>query len=305
VKDGDINFPVENENLVRVIIGCTIAQKIEKNDSYISDLLAISLQTTEHLHSKLSILPEILVRAREFWIVECEKNKGLDEEPKITQKKMKVSSKAEMPETSQDPNTLKIHADSVKKIVTGLNNELVAAYEEINSINSALNIFKLAYSALAEETNILWWLFGAFSKVLKKPFNKLTLEALSVIAPIELAELTKSLPGAGSIDAILIKALSNVDLEAGKKLTFESIVESIKTEERSLKAILIDMPQIYLFTPFLFAIKCHLDYAGSEWKAVYKQQIPLKANYEISALAFSAQLYKELMLQKVYKEIIE
>ena len=40
LKKNDDNFNVQNENLIKVLCGCAIAQKMESNNSYISDTLA-------------------------------------------------------------------------------------------------------------------------------------------------------------------------------------------------------------------------------------------------------------------------
>lgn len=304
LRKNDENFNVQNENLIKVLCGCAIAQKIELNDSYISDTLALMIVCAEFFNKNVNTIPELPQRAYNFWINECEKKRFVDLNFAVGNQLSTSAVKVEIPELSADEKTWKANSDAVLKIITALQKDLNNANAEIVLQQKALNAAKQNFVALSEESDILWWLFGAYSSTVKKSFSKLSPEILSVIISVELCELTKTEPGIAGTESIIHRALSNVEYEFGSTHSIEKIVNSVTEFEKELKSLLPLIPaELEKLCPLLLAIHERTEYAGIEWKAVYGKRSSLDLDSKITYENFSIQLYQELMMLKVYSKI--
>lgn len=304
VRKGDENFQVQNENLVRTIAGCAIGQKIDQNDHLLSDVLSLGLICSETLPNINHLIPELLARANNFWLNECEKNRQVDLDFKIGSLVSTSEVKVEIPELSPDQTTWKANSDAVIKIIKALQKDLTVANQEIILQQQALKSIKTNFNALFEETNVLWWLFRTYSSIAKKQFNELNSETLSVVAAFELFDLTSSYPGIGGIDGIISKALTNsANHIADQTMTIDSVIESVITIETGIKVNLSnELQELRELTPLLTAIRCGIEYSDG-WKAIFKKQSTLQVDLPLTCKRFSLYLYKELMFIEIFENI--
>jgi hypothetical protein len=304
VKKGDENFSIQNENVVRLISGCAIAQKIDINDSYICDFLALALMTSNFSASTQRVLTEVLDRARLYWAQECEEKRSLDVDFEVGSSESKSSITMDIPQLTGDGANDATHSAAVLNVLTDLQKELNTSFELTNKVNKSLEAIKSNFIALSEETNILWWLFGSYSSIVQKPFIKLHATTLSIITSFEISELTKALPGIGGFESIIHRALSTVSFDPATNYSLEAIISSIKEHEEPIKRLIpSDLTEIHFCTPLLSALKYYFDLADTEWKKVFQKYVGVNADVEFTLVQFSSQLYKELMLTKVYKRI--
>lgn len=304
LKKDDDNFNVQNENLIKVLCGCAIAQKMDLNESYISDALALMIVCAEFFNKNVNTIPELPQRAYNFWINECERKRVVDLDFAVGNQLSASAVKVEIPELSADEKTWKANSDAVLKIITALQKDLNSANAEIVSQQKALNASKQNFVALSEESDILWWLFGAYSSTVKKSFNRLSAEILSVIISVELFKLTKTKPGIAGTESIIHRALSNVEYEFGSTHTIDKIVNSVTEYEKELKLLLPEIPQeLEKLCPLLLAVRERIEYTGIEWKAVYNKKNALDIDSKVTYENFSIQLYQELMMLEVYSKI--
>lgn len=304
-KKGDENFNIQDVHLVRLLSGCSIAQKIEANGSHISYLLALGLLTTEIKIKEAPLLNELLARSQSFWATQAEQKRKMQLDFQLGKGDLKSVTKIEIPDITSDPATWKTHSDAVVKSISGLQKDLNTTNTEINTkITTTLETIKRNFVALAEETDVLWWLFGGYSSLLKKSFSKISPEMLSLLVGFELNQLTHELPGIGGVESIIHRALSHVEFEAGSKHSLEKIFESIKGhEEQFSQFIPANNTDLQILTPYLFAASCRSNFAGSEWKTVYQKEEKIDLATETTYEHFALQLYMELMLARVYKHL--
>jgi hypothetical protein len=304
VKKGDDNFAIQNENLTQTIAGCAIAQKMEDETSYISDIIAAGLLTTEILPSAKSLIPELRNRAIQFWIKESEIRRQVDTEFMDGTKNLKSLTKVELPAVNLELSSMKAHSDAILKVMNSLQKDINATDASLLSFSNSLNTIKANFKCLSEETNILWWLFGAYSSTLKKPFKRVSAELLTIVIALELAELTLLLPSLGNVDSIIARALASVEFEVGSTTLIEAIIDSIVGNEVQIKQYLPKAPSMLsYFTPLIYAIYCRTEYSGAEWKAVYAKHSELNVSSKMSFENFASQLYKEIMLVKLFETI--
>jgi GTPase-associated system helical domain len=298
VKVGDDNFPIQNENLVTLLAGSIIAHKIDENDSYVADFLALALIITASQNAIETSIPEVFTRADFFWKNECEQKRRIDLDTKANSNS---TVKITIPEPTSDPSTLKPHSDAVIKIISTIQKDLNSTN---SNTNESLEIIKQQFLTLSEESNILWWLFTSYSNVLDERFENLTPELMGVVGPIELSNLTEKIPGVGGINSIFNKALSSTKWEKGTSVEVQKIISSIDKVEEKIKKSIPEIPkQILGFTSMIYGIQCRSEFAEPEWLSIYKKANSFDLSKKMSIDHFSQLLYQELMLNEVFKQI--
>jgi len=298
-KSNDDFFSVTNTNLLRMLAGCSVAEKIEENGSYISDMLALGICT--RIGQQIEILPQLPPLAEQFWIGECER--GRDMPTKAVPKKMtQFFSKVVMTAGADSPASTTVADETIKNlglVQKDTNNLLVNA----NALMELISQLQINQKYLAEESNVLWWIFGGYSEILNKRLNTLTSKPLAIIVPFELSELTINLPGLGKIDHLVSKVFEMNGSEKEMD-TLENFIVSIGLDAERLQEYLPEIdPSLNNLCPILNSIHCFTEFAGNEWKSVYEKKggIPITTQFESSLI--SSQLYKELMLLKVVEEL--
>lgn len=299
-KEQDDFFSLTNENLLRLLIGCAIAEKIEENANYVSDLLALAIINT--FPEEQEILPAIVPLAHRFWINECESSRSM-EFSKNPEKIKSAIGKTPLP-TMADHTGI---PDFVKQLTTFIgvfNKDNISEITAINGILEWNSMTEKNFKSLSEETNILWWIFGEYSNIFQKSFHTFSPQLLSVVSALELDQLTVSLPGAGKIDAIINKVLSILDKTSSQNNTLEEIVSSIKEHQEAIKANLPTMNPILIpFCPYTFGLTSYLEYSEVEWKDVYFKKTKINCQSTTSLSRYASQLYRELMMIRVWKHL--
>src|SRR5205085_2233156 len=103
-----------------------------------------------------------------------------------------------------------------------------------------------------EESNVLWWLYGAQSRDLEVPFVTLK-SAASIVLGKELADLAGTLPGPYAARAFLDKAVR----EAGfsNEVTLSDSVNSCLQDWRSSVAQVPELKMVDDLCPVRFALE--------------------------------------------------
>lgn len=129
---------------------------------------------------------------------------------------------------------------------------------------------------LAEECNVLWWLFSGHSHNLGVEFCEIDKKALPVIVGRELADLITHLPGPASVEAILTKA---IQFSQKEKTSFENTISeainSLPSPWRTSRAekyrrSASECPCVF---PLHFAIALAVDLDGSSWEKPFMKKI--------------------------------
>ncbi|WP_316801595.1 GTPase-associated system all-helical protein GASH [Pedobacter frigidisoli] len=298
-KSNDELFSVQNTNLLRLLAGCSIAEKIEENRSYLSDMLALGICT--RIGSQIDILPQLIPLAEQFWINECERGRDMpvtDVPKKLTQSFSKVV----MTAGAEGPAAITVADETIKNLTLvqkDTNNLLVNA----NKIFDMITELQTNQKYLAEESNVLWWIFGGYSEVIGKKFCAVAPELVAIITPFELNRLTLNLPGLGKIDNMVSK-IFELNAEQKKAETLGSIVSSLGVDSEGIQDVLPEIdPTISSLCPLLNALHSYTEFAGNEWKPIYEKRSGVKTDTHFELSFVSNQLYKELMLTRVLEKL--
>jgi hypothetical protein len=100
--------------------------------------------------------------------------------------------------------------------------------ETINNVaaltENAAQMLERADAVLLEESNIVWWVFGGFSRDVGTRFSEMVPGFAAVLAGKELADLTRIMPCHRATPAYLDKQL---EVHRSKKLTLNELIEQI------------------------------------------------------------------------------
>ena len=159
--------------------------------------------------------------------------------------------------------------------------------EAILSLPSIRNI-------LTEENNILWWLFGEASNASKKQFSKTSLPILYIVIANELNSLTQQTPGPSAAMAYIDRALRSGRSSLPDAATIAELVAAVSADSRPSWQKLM-RPQLADLCPIMQSICAGTDMSTKE-SGRYAMELP--------PTEFTFQLYQELILHRLHREVV-
>lgn len=299
VKGADPNFPLQGQHLVRLLAGMAIVNKIGLDDDWLCPWLALALMTIEIIKVDAPQYGEIINFAKSYYFNECEVHRRFDSSyhkgPKL-----KSIAAYEIPELHSDnSSTNKAHSDGVIKAFTQVQKDLSATISEVNTTTENLDVINRRLKVIAEETDILWWLYAGYSETISLPFKKIKTLLLPFLVASELSEITTIKPGIGKCKSVISKAIENGHGEGTGNATLEDLITAT-SEVREIERVFPNLQSAKHFTPILAAIEFNRQYAESEWKIIYKTIANIDFSQAISYEDFALQVYQERMLLEIY-----
>lgn len=203
--------------------------------------------------------------------------------------------------------------ETLKKIVStevGDHNQLRANFEKalllmLKAVNRSENALEAAAHGLRcadEETDILWWLAGASSKDLDKPWSELK-DATPLIAAWELADLTNVALGPQNAAALLDRTLSEATGDKGKKQALQVYVNAVPDEWAKKRVMMLDAQALDL-APVSFALSKRVESNATTWPSFFEAVSGgLKAGTELAPEHVARQVYTEAMLFRALKDL--
>jgi len=155
-----------------------------------------------------------------------------------------------------------------------------------------------------EEINILWWLQTRYSTPLGKPFADVGRAAGVLVFPMEIADLTESVPGPDAVIAVLVHALSLAGNPTGEDQI--SITEAVNVTSRDWREKVRAkhvIGQHALLCPVILALEKSLETLGEkEWIPVYRAACDISAEASYGIIPLALQVYRERMLLDAARE---
>lgn len=197
-------------------------------------------------------------------------------------------------------------ADTIQEILDREPEEAAEGAEDESDPDEALKAVAAAVDQLFEkldrrvrlideEYNALWWGFTKHSSRLEQPWSTVEpTERRLVYAACELAGLVQVLPGPPTMRGLLATALGDA---GGATVAIRAVVEALA----AATGIELDATSDPLM-PFTFCLGKLQELANADpgtWEAVVRGTSPIDPATEVSALAASAQVYRELELRRL------
>ncbi|WP_366924197.1 hypothetical protein MFMK1_001155 [Metallumcola ferriviriculae] len=154
-----------------------------------------------------------------------------------------------------------------------------------------------------EDSQILWWMTGEWSRDLKKPFNQMQVTESSIVIGKELADLVNILPGPYASEAVINKTLSSLG-DSNARCTMAEIIDKQSNDWKQILAENYPSEKTKEITPLLLAIDKSNEVEGAkEWLPAFKKLTGFNADeIELSAFSFAYQIYLECLVVKCLKD---
>ena len=199
-------------------------------------------------------------------------------------------------EADQREQNLQALAKHVGTLQTALNG-LSGRFAEIAKTQQALVKASHFNTVLGEECSMLWWIFGAHSRDLEKPFTSLPPDSLSLFFGKDLADLTRIIPGAQSIPALMHKAFTQADVDAAEEIELKTIVDHAPWEWRSRWIKETDVGDLRGIAQCLPAVAASIE-VGKEgnWQEIVKRRDGVHPEARLTKLDWARLCHCECLL---------
>jgi hypothetical protein len=158
--------------------------------------------------------------------------------------------------------------------------------------------FALIEARRAEQSDILYWLLSGRRHLSGVPLNGLRKEQAAIFVAIELATMTRQIPGPASASAILSTLLAQCKDGDTEHVTLEGCVKSIDPADGARHLAKRDVVHPVI-TPISFTlVKAEENGWGDGWQNAVKTQTRMTPNANYPILRIAEQLYREALLSR-------
>ena len=179
-----------NELELAILAGATLARAIETGKQNMAVIAAFALICPGFCgQCKTAVVPDIICQARHYL-------EGVSTGLRVTRTVQQV-----------DAGTVRLDAESLKPMADAVTNnqpaevasQLLATFQNlggvVQSALSRISVLEEQHSIYREESDVLWWLTGGYTRDLSVPAADIPTPAACLVAGKELADLTRVLPG--------------------------------------------------------------------------------------------------------------
>jgi hypothetical protein len=154
----------------------------------------------------------------------------------------------------------------------------------------------------AEQSDVLYWLLSGRRQITGVPLKGLKKEQAALFVAVELANLTRQVPGPASASAILSTLLDQCKKSTAPEVTLEACIQSIEAQDgtKHLTKLKVVHP---LISPISFAlVKAEENGWADGWQNAVKTQTRKSASTKYPVLKIAEQLYCEILLSRALGE---
>lgn len=183
------------------------------------------------------------------------------------------------------------------ELLAKINNEIKAAVRNTASkTNAAVSTLQRQIGLHREETQMLWWLIGGYSKTLERSFSAFAPAQAAIVGAVDLGDLT-SVTRLGPVAApeMLNRIISLAKRPKGTiPKDLASSVDSIDGDDLKRLRIFPDLPP--RIAPVTSAIDLARTIGPGAWRARFEDLTGLSATIEFEPIDLAVQLYREHLL---------
>ena len=289
-QEADVTFPMrDNAPELRVLAGATLVQLLEEDSDELADTVALGIVCTDYHGRRRDdiTIPEIVHCARQYLVRRSTSLRTPKETPRFTEPLQKLF---EPLKEACIQNTFSAAEQPLHDLFTNLGNAIEEATKHLVHLQQLRQ----------EESNILWWLFGEYSRDINEPMTKIGFPAACVVAAKELADLTVVLPGSLSAVAFLDKMLHIAKAKFPDTTTLQAAVNASPREWRNQWMQQLNITNVEDLCPVLFAIKKSLETDGrDDWVPAFEKAAAVKVAEAIHPRDLTYQVYIENLLVRV------
>jgi len=181
---------------------------------------------------------------------------------------------------------------------------LAAKGEPFNALAPEFQKLQLQFPLIAEESNMLWWLFSETSRDLDQRWGLLPLGEVCLIAASELADLTKVMPGPFAARAFLDKVI-----RSGRNAvkTSVSIAEVISETPKTWREASYQKPlpnELNGILPVYQAVRLSVEASDANaWREMFKTSTGISATSKTAPDKLAYQIFLELLASRCFATV--
>lgn len=297
----DNAFKMQGNDLeLAVLAGATLACVFNGKDSALSDVAAFAtVCPCLQGKARTATIPDVQNRARNHLV---SRSGSLRASAGKKRKRISVPQIDESLKAISDACNANVLTDVSGPLTDFLRKLGMTMHKVIQSTNQIQHDQLL----LREESDVLWWMQGRYSRDLEMSMDQIGLAAASIIAGKELAEVIKVLPGPFAARAILHQVLLRDGSDIQKGIALSSAINGSDREWRKEWAQHFAESETIDLCPILFAVKKSLETDNAEsWHAPFKNATKLSASLEIEPVGIAAQAYEECLFTRAFNSMGE
>jgi hypothetical protein len=245
-KESDVSFPMkDNDNLLRVLAGATLAECIESKRNHASFAALCVVSAACYGVRPTPSVEELPAIAHQYLKAEGQHQRetGHSEaagHPKFSKIEVPNPAPIQISDTgannwgqlNQNFQNLKAWVDSTSTAIQALSAGLTDTRTQTSAAfgaNAERDTLDARIKVLREECDVLWWLFGEFSERFNLSWKERRANEMCLLVGEELAELYAYYLPAPNTEAFLSKALSVMQPQEGK-LRIQTVITNAPLE---------------------------------------------------------------------------
>lgn len=288
--EADNAFSARNVIEIQLLAGASLIHIAEDQSGEAGQIAAYSAVCPALLGRRSKILvPSIPERANEI-LVEAS---GRLRQPPPTKRAQvaKLTDEVAKIEEAEASNNFQIGGPHVRASLEKLRTVIAAVSEKANRLEKVQALYR-------EDSDILWWMTGRFSRDLEQPLKEIGLPAAAVIIGKELADLIENQPGPVAAIAVLNRCLEDIGKSPGDKVTVTTAINKLPAEWKAQWFPSNGNREVLSLSPLSAAINQSVDIEGS-WGSAAQSLSGVAPSTKLTCSEFAYQMYRECMFQKL------
>ena len=203
----------------------------------------------------------------------------------------KLADEAAKIEEAETANNFQQGGPHVRAALEKLRSSIAAVSEKANRLEKAQALYR-------EDSDILWWMTGRYSRDLGQPLKDIGLPGAAIVVGKELADLIEQQPGPVATQAVLNRCLEDVGGNPSEAVTLTTAVNKTPQEWRNQWFAADGNRDLLSLCPLTAAIRHSVDIDGS-WGSAAQSLTGVAANTKLSGTELAYQMYRECMFRKL------
>ena len=290
----DPTFEVtNNEREVQVLAATSIVVLMDDLDAQLGNEAALGATTVAMFGQRKFNLPQDLATLGEHAI--RKRGEAIRTRPKVYKVQRSKTTKLDMELVRDRLYAQGFNEDRVAEVFSEFGTTVQSRFTTVeNRHRDAMQSLEYYLDIQDEEMEMLWWLIGEYSSTYSCPFARIPSNARPLVLSIELAKMTKFLPGPTSINALL----SRGGLLNRKKVGVVEVVNAVRDDW--LQEQVSTKISSALTTPIHEAVKRRLETGkGEAWVAGWAAVTKLPKTLQLTPLQIGIQFYREALYMMV------
>ena len=287
----DSTFPMDGNEFGLSILAGAILNHIIKTGSRNLPLISAYAIICPSFHSKREEIPipDIVRSSNEYLIKKSSTLRGPLDTRRIQSPATQLNNLADNISTRLKESPSQEAAEDLSKFLKKLSSTLDKCVNSANNVQKQQNLDR-------EESDILWWVLGQYSRDRNVPIKDSNLPFACLIAGKELADLTRILPGAFSAKAFIDKFLEYFSSDLESPISLKDCVNNSDQIWKNDLVSIYRSEEALDLCPMIFAISKSIeDPSKTGWNKLLKVTTRINPAATLNPVEFAFQLYQEIL----------